>query len=487
MPHADPNSAVPDSPPANGTADADTERIRLAADGPASGGVVAMFRDDEAGEQTQDALSEVPADEQGAAGSSVPCEFICGVAGSGKTYSIRERIHADPSWGLLCATTGIAAINLGTVTLNSTLKFFDTDSLRDAYLNGSLVRRLRDIREDHRRLVIDEVSMMDGDQLGILVRALLEVNTFRSATDAPPLGLTLVGDFAQLPPVKARWAFESDEWHRFDGPATTRLTKVWRQGLGPFLDALNLARAGDGAASAEVLSTSGLEWHSSLAIEFDGTTIVPRNDQVDRYNGMALDRLPAPTFTLSNRRWGKQRGEWKQVPDRVTLKSGAYVMLLANSYDDEGRMQYANGDCGHVEEHGPRFLRVRLLRNDVVVDVEQVTRDCGRKDKPEGWDRTIGHGEWLARPHWMPDKRRFVEGQVEFWPVRLAYASTVHKSQGLSLDRAQIDIRDHFFAQPAMAYVALSRCRTLEGLRIVGQRERYVKQCNIDERVRPWL
>ena len=87
----------------------------------------------------------------------------------------------------------------------------------------------------------------------------------------------------------------------------------------------------------------------------------------------------------------------------------------------------------------------------------------------------------------MPDKRRFVEGQCELWPVRLAYASTVHKSQGLSLDRCQIDIRDHFFGQPAMLYVALSRCRTMERLRVVGQRERFVRQCAVDERVRPWL
>lgn len=418
----------------------------------------------------------------------VPCEFICGVAGSGKTYSIRERIAADPTWGLLCATTGIAAINLGAVTLNSTLKFFDTDSLRDSYLNGALVRILRGIREDHRRLVIDEVSMMDGDQLGILVRALLEVNTWKMVQ--PPLGLTLVGDFAQLPPVKARWAFESDEWHRFDGDATTRLTKVWRQGLGPFLDALNFARSGDGDSAAGLLTQCGLEWHTALSLDFDGTTIVSKNDQVDRYNGMALDRLPGPTFTLTSRRWGKSRGEWKQVPERIVLKRNAYVMLLANKYDDEGGMEYANGDCGHIEEHTPHSLLVRLLRNDRVVEVEQVTRDVGRKDKPEGWARInggIGHGEYLPRPHWYTGKRRFVEGQVQFWPVRLAYASTCHKSQGLSLDRCQIDIRDQFFGQPAMAYVALSRCRTLEGLRIVGQRERFVKQCATDARVRRWL
>lgn len=496
MTHADfnPGPYVPDSPSPTGVADADAGRLRPAAGGPSPSVVVAMPGDGASGAEA--ALPDVPADECGsdddddadaaAPDPTVPCEFICGVAGSGKTYSIRERIAADPTWGLLCATTGIAAINLSAVTLNSTLKFFDTDSLRDAYLNGSLVRRLRDIREDHRRLVIDEVSMMDGDQLGILVRGTLEANSWLSPTHADPLGLCIVGDFAQLPPVKARWAFESDEWHRFDA-ATTRLTKVWRQGLGPFLDALNFARAGDGGHSAELLSASGLEWHSALDINFDGTTIVPKNDQVDRYNRMALDRLPGATFTIANRRWGKQRGEWKQVPDRVTLKPGAYVMLLANAYDDEGRMEYANGDCGHVLEHTPDGLSVELVRNGCVVGVERVVRDCGSKDKPAGWDRTTGHGEWLPRPHWMPAKKRFVDGQLEAWPVRLAYASTVHKSQGLSLDRAQIDIRDRFFGQPAMLYVALSRCRTLEGLRVVGQRERFVKQCAIDERIRPWL
>jgi len=418
--------------------------------------------------------------------ATVPCEFTSGAAGTGKTWMWRERIAADPTSGILAATTGIAAINLGTTTLNALLRFFDTDSLRDAYLQGSLVRRLKELRDDYRRIVIDEVSMMDGDQLSILVRAALECNSFLSP--APPLGLTLVGDFAQLPPVKARWAFESDEWHRFDAH-TTRLTKVWRQDAGPFLEALNLTRVGDGGGAAELLSREGLEWHSALDIQFDGTTIVSKNDQVDRYNGMALDRLSGATFSLGNRRWGKQRGEWKQVPDRVTLKRGALVMLLSNSYDEEGDMLYANGDTGHVEEWYGSSLQVRLVRNGQLVGVERVIRDVGQKRKPDGWPayRANGHGEWLPSPHWMPNRRRFVEGQLEYWPVRLAYASTVHRSQGISLDRAQIDIRDHFFGQPAMLYVAMSRCRTLGGLRVVGQRERYVTQCATDRRVSPWL
>lgn len=439
------------------------------------------------GESLVDALGDETQD-AGARESVVPCEFTCGVAGSGKTYAWRERIAASPSDGILAATTGIAAVNLGTTTLNSLLRYFDTDSLRDAYLNGALVRRMKELRDDYRRIVIDEVSMMDGDQLSILVRAALECNSFKSTE--PPLGITLVGDFAQLPPVKARWAFESDEWWRFD-EHTTRLTKVWRQEQGSFLNALNLTRSGNGDAAAQVLSQDGLEWNSALDIAFDGTTLVSKNDAVDRYNGMALDRIPGSTFTVTSRRWGKQRGEWKQVPTEIKLKVGAYAMLLSNSYDDDNNLIYANGDCGHItDDHSLGSLWVRLVRNDQVVEVTRVIRDVGQKNKPEGWARMnggTGHGEWCPRPHWMPDKKRFVEGQLEYWPVRLAYASTIHKSQGLSLDRVQYDIRDHFVSAPAMLYVGMSRCRTLGGLRIVGQRERYVKHCTVDARVRPWL
>jgi ATP-dependent DNA helicase PIF1 len=437
------------------------------------------------------ALDDEGAVEEAAPEPSVPCEFVTGCAGTGKTFNCRERIAADPSWGLLTSTTGISAVNLGTITLNSCLRFFDTASLRDAYLNGSLIRRLREIREHYRRLVVDEISMMDGEQLGILVRAALEANSYLSKQ--PPIGLYLTGDFCQLPPVKAKWVFESDEWHRFEA-ATTRLTKVWRQGLGPFLDALNFARAGNGAEASEILSHEGLEWHSALDTHFDGTTIVSKNDQVSRYNGMALDLLPGALLTVESRRWGKQRSEWGQnrrtgewgIPPRLGFKLGALVMLLANSYDEERNLVYANGDTGHIRSYEHGVIGVELVRNGELVEVGRIRRDVSATEKPSG-TTDVGHGEWMARPHWQPNNKRYVEGQVEYYPMRLAYASSVHKSQGLSLDRIQVDIRDQFFGQPAMAYTALSRCRTLQGLRIVGQRERFVKNCNIDERVRPWL
>jgi hypothetical protein len=131
-------------------------------------------------------------------------------------------------------------------------------------------------------------------------------------------------------------------------------------------------------------------------------------------------------------------------------------------------------------------LDIRLVRTDSVVSVPKLVRSVTVKDKPERWDSTLRDDGYHAMEH-RDGKGKYVLGQVEWYPVRLAYASTVHKSQGLSLDKLQVDIRNSFFSHPGMLYVALSRCRTLEGLRIVGQRERFVMHCNADERVQRWL
>lgn len=428
-----------------------------------------------------------------------PCEFVCGVAGSGKTFAQVKAVAEDPSYGILSATTGIASVNLGAITVHSLLKYSDTRVLRDHFLTGALQRTIHPLAKQFRRLIIDEVSMADAEQLDLWYRGVEEANRYVDV--ASPMGITLVGDFAQLPPVKARWAFDASCWGQF-AENTTRLTKVWRQDGGLFLDALNLVRRGEGAAGAELLATAGARFESQLDTEFDGTTILPRNDQVGRFNAMALDRQPGQKFKVTSRRWGQQRSEWGQssrtkewgIPPEVGLKVGAYVMLLANAPD----FAWVNGDCGWIVGAGydddEEIISIKLVRTGQEIVLSPLVRGVEHSDKPHDWPEhatrvpaSEDDGGWIPRPHYRTRVKRYVTGQIEYFPLRLAYSSTVHKSQSLTLDRVQVDIRNAFFGQPGMAYTALSRCRTLEGLRIVGQREVLAKQVTVDERVRPWL
>lgn len=410
------------------------------------------------------------------------CEFVTGCAGSGKSYRCMEKMKADPGYMLMCSTTGISAINLGTSTLNSAVGYFDTTSLRLLHNQGRLAKKLFNIRQQYRFLGIDEVSMMDGDQLTLLVEAAEDCN--RMASIKPPMGILLTGDFLQLPPVKAKWAFESPAWDRFSAN-TTRLTKVWRQTEVSFLNALNFARRGSGEQAAGILESEGIEWNAAKMDDFDGTTLVAKNDAVNEFNQRALNRLSGKEITLSNRRWGKQRGEWKQIPDQLQLKEGAYVMVLSNKYNPDGDMAYANGDCGHIVRGSG--IRVRLVRTGGEVSVSKVLRDVCQKERPKPWFRPSFGTGWKDSPHYNPEKDKYVEGQIEYWPIRLAYSSTIHKSQGLSLDRVQLDFTDEFAGQPAMLYTSLSRCRSLSGLRLVGPKEIFIKHCRIDDKVRAWL
>lgn len=413
------------------------------------------------------------------------CAFLTGAAGTGKTYRVRERIRNDPSEGILCATTGIAGVNLGTVTINSLLRYFDTDSMINAFVSGRLVTRLGKLAQSARNLYIDEVSMMAAEQLDTLYQAVRETNQRKGVQKARPegLGIVLTGDFAQLPPIKARWAFEADCWPEFEA-GVEKLEKNWRQGDETFLAAINHLRAGRGAEGAEALRGTTTEFSSALDLHFPGTTIMAKNDEVDRFNWQALQRVRGERFSVNSHRWHVSRppGEWAHIPQRIELKIGAYVMILAN---DTKEFSYANGDCGLIVGRDKSAIQVRLARNDAVVDVGLVTRKVHTVD-PDECGRIAPTPTW-GQPHFDEQVERYVIGAVEYLPLRLAYASTVHKSQGLTLDRVQLDLRNFFFSSPAMTYVSVSRCRTPEGLRIVGDERLLASRCKIDPRVERWI
>jgi hypothetical protein len=423
-----------------------------------------------------------------------PFCFICGPAGTGKTFWAKALAAGDRDGVILAATTGIAAVNLGEgTTINALLKFYNTASLMEAFTGGWLEAQLKKLRgAGLRRIVLDEVSMLDGDQLTILSRALDNVNQDRHEDDAE-LGLILVGDFAQLPPVKAPFAFESAEWGRY-AQATYGLSTIRRQADQDFVQALQAVRRGDHRAA---LAFFGDRLEQMTAPAFHGTTILAKNEAVGKFNGLMLDKITGNTVDFPSTRWGKLRAEWGGppkpehewgIPEKWRTKIGALVMILANrNMADPGEPPsylYVNGDLGTVVDADRGTLHVRLQRTGEVVGVQPILRENVIPLEPGRRKvlRAEGHPERITA-----NGRSEVIGAVHYMPARHAWASTCHKSQGLSLDAVQLNLRDPFWRTGGMLYVGLSRARTAEGLRIVGNVEGFRARCTVDPRVVPWL
>ncbi len=529
------------------------------------------------------------------------CEFLTGGAGTGKTHEIKRRMeeyanahpNTDRAYGILAATTGIAAINLGgdTTTINSVLRFFDTDSLEDAFNQGKLQQALKEVSRKADNLIIDEISMMHARQLDIIWDALVEINQHEEVKERGGLGLIITGDFCQLPPVpekdsktgksiEAKYVFEALCWKHFH-QNITKLTKVWRQDDNEFIKALGYARGGDGTNCAMVLKNhKGVSWNEEIETNYDGTTIFSKNVEVDRLNQTRLRNLlhsNRKQFTVKSFRWGKQRGEWKNIPEVLECCEDAYVMILSNDSKQNG-FRYANGTTGYIktytpsrdeqeikkqiedlgddevnldveEEHTPNTFTIRLKANNTEVEIGKICRQVTSKQHPDNlhkpeylsykefkeehdcdydederrlecscdngylcdylWStakqcKFVYETKYLAKmteEHLPKDKEgkriwttyydyaegRWVIGEIYYFPLRLAYASTVHKSQGLTLDKVQIDFVNAFFGQPSMAYVALSRVRSAEGLRIVGSPKLLEERCNVSRKVIKWI
>lgn len=464
-------------------------------------------------------------------------EDLSGTAGTGKT-TLSRRLATEAAGVELCATTGIAAVNLGEgTTINALLKYYNTADLVTKYTQGvvqSVLRKLQ--RTGLRRILLDEKSMLNGQQLTVIARAIREINENQAAEgvgedvddessharrqDFPPIGLTLVGDFGQLPPVPdedeatgkkipVQFAFDSPEWPAFAAHRTV-LTKIWRQDAQDFIQALHAVRRGDAVAALNFFTPN--RFHATQDDQFEGSTIFAKNESVDRYNALRLDSLTGKAITFETVRKGKPRGDWKLIPERLALKEGALVMLLANhrvyesEFDSRGRIIYANGDLGTLlgpaENQGGWF--VTLHRNQQQVVVYPIIRENvvplevgRRKELRQIVAGRLGAGSWedcepidaqnLLREYITEDGKHEILGSIFYMPMRAAYGATVHKTQGLTLDKVQININDYFFRHPGMLFVALSRCRTAGGLRIVGSQRGFLERCKTEPRVQGWL
>lgn len=406
-----------------------------------------------------------------------PFQFVTGPAGSGKTTLVRGWKQHDDGF-LLCATTGIAAVNLGdAVTVHATLRYSTTDVLEEMFVNGFLQGRMRKLRAAGvTRYGIDEVSMLGARALTILTHAVEELNNDAAVGmgHEPAVGITLIGDFLQLPPVKEDYAFESPEWHKYER-FTRKLEGTHRQHDADFIAALRAVRVGDAKSALDVLRPF---IYPTTDRSYPGVTILGKNIQVDRYNKLQHMSLPGDVLRFKNITTGKPLPEWeKNIPMFIELKRGARVMILANKYSElpgseDRELVYANGDCGIFVDGNPgaKWAKVQLERTGQIVlvtyNIRQNLKPTGAKGKKKDAYEVLG--------------------ELDYMPLRLAYCTSVHKSQGLTLDHVQVDISDPFFAAPAMTYVALSRARSIEGLRLVGNPDLLLKRCTVDPKVERW-
>ena len=473
-----------------------------------------------------------------------PCFYLTGEAGTGKTYKIRQHIEHDPSFGVLAATTGIAATNLGAgvPTIHSLLGFGNTVGAEDSYTSGGMLRRLRDLgAQGFQWLIVDEASMLHYKVLDYIVLALDDYNsTYSDNSQYQLMGLMLTGDLCQLPPVPDKlilngkevlsktgkpvneptpWLFKAEAWSRFQA-ATLRLTEVRRQSDLVFIQALNAARAGKGEQAVGLLQEAGANFKYLQSSQFDGTTIVATNDEVDRFNAASLMKVEGEKFKIRSERWSAKQwppAEWKNIPEELTLKVGALVMILQNDQPGRGTpRRYVNGDLAHVlgvvreipaiDEDDPLLnsgeivapssatkeviaIEVQLVRTGEKVILGKITRPSYQLNEPDMDYLPPGPNKERVRKDRVPGMQRrvWIMGELTYIPVRLAYATTVHKSQGLSLDRVQINPSAYFFGNPQMAYVALSRCRTAQGLTIIGDAKKLAGKINSDPVLKDWM
>ncbi len=468
-----------------------------------------------------------------------PALFLTGEAGTGKTYLVRQHIQRDPRFGCLAATTGVAAVNLGpgVPTIHSLLGFGNTQGAEDAYNSGNMLRKIKMVADQgFRWIIIDEASMLHYKVLDYIMLALDDYNGSFPSQDYP-LGLMLTGDLMQLAPVPDKliapggkyitsksgkevneptpWLFKAECWERF-AKNTIKLTEIRRQSDATFISALNAARRGDGKQCVEQLKLAGAKFRHLLDGKFDGTTIMATNEEVDRFNQSSLLKVDGEAFEVRSSRWCAKQyppGEWKNIPDKAKFKVGALVMILQN--DPTRDKQYVNGDLGHVvgvirapeavdsddpfgfEDDIPSSpvapgeilaVEIELLRTNRRVFINQTVRPTYQLNEPDMDYLPAGPHKDKVRKDRVPGMTRqvWIMGEMTYFPLRLAYATTTYKSQGLSLDRVQINPKAHFFGSPQQAYVALSRCRTAEGLVIVGGEELLAKQINTDPILASW-
>ncbi len=388
--------------------------------------------------------------------------FLTGEPGSGKTYTINQYVSYLRSHGIepsITASTGIAATHIGGMTIHSWSGIgiksrLNKNELNSIATNDYVLKRIGPAKV----LIIDEISMLPSETLEMIDLICKEVK--KNSLPFGGLQVVLVGDFFQLPPVdkkqisefsqenlfdeaKSKFAYDSHVWRQAEF-VTCYLTEQHRQDDKDFLLLLSKIRSNN----FDDLSLSLINQRKTdlLKLPVDVPKLYSHNIDVDLVNDRMLDKIQSPVqfypmSTKGHEALIKVMKKGCLSPEILFLKIGASVMFTKNN----AREGYVNGTLGIVEGFdSDTELPIIKIRN-------------GRKITVEPAD-------------WVVEEDGKIKGRLTQIPLRLAWAITVHKSQGISLDEAIIDLSKVFeFGQ---GYVALSRVRRLSGIYIIGWNEK---------------
>ncbi|SFN15107.1 UvrD-like helicase C-terminal domain-containing protein [Chryseobacterium oleae] len=390
--------------------------------------------------------------------------FLTGKAGTGKTTFLNDFVKKTRKKYIVVAPTGIAAINAGGVTIHSMfglpLRTFLPTTDR---IDGSLANNIADLmphfkyRKDKLKLlrevevlIIDEVSMLRADVLDMMDFSLRFIR--RNSQRFGGVQMLFIGDLYQLPPVVRdehilKICYQSPFF--FDSHAvkdipllTIELTKVYRQSDEKFLDILNAIRDGDVAnINFDVLNE---RYDPDFKAGTDSYVyLCSHNKMADEINQQKLEEIDLTVKTYEAKLFGDFKENQFPNEQFLELKVGAQVMFIRN--DISGEKKYFNGKLGEI---------MSLDDNEIKVVLDGSEREI-----------VVKREVWEQKKYFLDTEKNIKEevlGSFEQFPIKLAWAVTIHKSQGLTFDNVIIDAGKSFTA--GQVYVALSRCRTLEGI-----------------------
>lgn len=386
--------------------------------------------------------------------------FLTGKAGTGKTTFLRKLREQSPKTMAVVAPTGVAAINAGGMTIHSLFQLPvrtlipTPQSYRQLFAEQRLTQRKRNMLYHLEMLVIDEISMVRADVLDA-IDAVLRRYKYRRDLPFGGVQVVMIGDLFQLSPVVTKGDDEVAMAKYYDGPyffhakvmqqvqpVYVELDHVFRQRDEVFVGLLNEVRENRLTEQGrQLLNARYVPGFRNTDEDFH-ITLTTHNHLADQINERQLESLPGGRQLFNAEIEGDFPENIYPTEEQLELKKGARVMFIRN--DDKKPRRYYNGKIGVVTDMDEQGIHVRCDDGEILTEKMEWKNIRYREEESTG---------------------RIIEdelGSFVQYPLRLAWAVTIHKSQGLTFDRVIIDAERAFAA--GQVYVALSRCRTLEGI-----------------------